>query len=58
MVINDESIKKKTVKLDLTDPHASVYLRVISPTEIEYVIALPEQVASNNYLSSIQSIQL
>ncbi|EPM5535451.1 molecular chaperone DnaK [Vibrio cholerae] len=58
MAINDESIKKKTVKLDLTDPHASVYLRVISPTEIEYVIALPEQVASNNYLSSIQSIQL
>lgn len=58
MAINDASIKKKTVKLDLTDPHASVYLRVISPTEIEYVIALPEQVASNNYLSSIQSIQL
>ncbi|EII5643090.1 molecular chaperone DnaK [Vibrio cholerae] len=58
MAINDASIKKKTVKLDFTDQHASVYLRVISPTEIEYVIALPEQVASNNYLSSIQSIQL
>ncbi|WP_217515569.1 molecular chaperone DnaK [Vibrio metschnikovii] len=58
MAINDASIKKKTVKLDFTDQHASVYLRVISPTEIEYVIALPEQVTSNNYLSSIQSIQL
>ncbi|WP_217535882.1 molecular chaperone DnaK [Vibrio metschnikovii] len=58
MAINDASIKKKTVKLDFTDQHASVYLRVISPTEIEYVIALPEQVTSNNYLSSIESIQL
>ncbi|MBC5850186.1 molecular chaperone DnaK [Vibrio metschnikovii] len=58
MAINDASIKKKTVKLDFTDQHASVYLRVISPTEIEYVIALPEQVTSNNYLGSIQSIQL
>lgn len=58
MAINDPSIKKKTVKLDLTDEHASVYLRVISPSEIEYVIALPDQISTNHYLNSIQSIQL
>ncbi|EKO3923761.1 molecular chaperone DnaK [Vibrio metschnikovii] len=58
MAINDPSIKKKTVKLDLTDEHASVYLRVISPSEIEYVIALPDQISTNHYLNSVQSIQL
>ncbi|MCG3728116.1 molecular chaperone DnaK [Vibrio cincinnatiensis] len=58
VVINDPSIKKKTVKLELTDENASVYLRVVSPSDIEYVIAQPNDIAEGTYLSDIQHIEL
>ncbi len=56
--IADDSIKKRTIKLDTTDDEALVYIRVISPTCIEYVIAHEEQINSDTYINAIQSIEL
>ncbi|MEZ9141690.1 MULTISPECIES: hypothetical protein [unclassified Shewanella] len=56
--IADDSIKKRTIILDTTDDEALVYLRVISPTCIEYVIAHEEQITSDTYINAIQSIEL
>ncbi|ELA9201516.1 molecular chaperone DnaK [Vibrio olivae] len=56
--IGDSSIKKKVVKLDITDEDALVYIRVVSPTAIEYVVANEEDIANEQYLNEIQRIEL
>ncbi|WP_297479769.1 molecular chaperone DnaK [uncultured Photobacterium sp.] len=58
VVISDSSIKKKTIKLDMTDDDALVYIRIVSPTKIEYVIANENDIENNVYLNSIQSLEL
>jgi hypothetical protein len=40
--INDETIKKEIIDLDETDDEAYVYIRLVSPTEIEYVVSEEE----------------
>lgn len=54
----DDSIKKKSIKLDLTDDDAMVYIKIISPTQIEYVIADEQDIKNNIYLNEPQSIEL
>ena len=54
----DDSIKKKSIKLDLTDDDAMVYIRIISPTQIEYVIADEQNIENNIYLNEPQSLEL
>ncbi|HIF9072560.1 molecular chaperone DnaK [Photobacterium damselae] len=56
--IGDSSIKKKVVKLDVTDEDALVYIRVVSPTAIEYVVAHEEGIANEQYLNDIKRIEL
>lgn len=56
--IGDNGIKKKIVKLDVTDEDALVYIRVVSPTAIEYVVANEEDIAREQYLNDIKRIEL
>jgi hypothetical protein len=56
--IGDSSIKKKVVKLDVTDEDALVYIRVVSPTAIEYVVANEDDIANEQYLNDIKRIEL
>lgn len=58
MPVTDSAVKKNVIKLDMTDEDAMVYLRVVSPTQIEYVVAHEDAIASENYLNEIQSIEL
>jgi hypothetical protein len=58
MPVSDSSIKKSVIKLDMTDDEAMVYMRVVSPTKVEYVVAHEDAIASENYLNEIQSIEL
>ena len=58
VLVADDSIKKKSIKLDLTDDEAMVYIRIISPTQIEYVIADEQDIKSNSYLNEPQSLEL
>ncbi|TMO21483.1 molecular chaperone DnaK [Pseudoalteromonas sp. S4741] len=54
----DDSIKKKSIKLDLTDDDAMVFIRITSPTQIEYVIADEVDIKKNIYLNEPQSLEL
>ena len=56
--ISDSSIKKKVVKLDVTDEDALVYVRAVSPTAIEYVVANEEGIANEQYLNEVKRIEL
>lgn len=58
VAISDSSIKKKAIKLDMTDDEALVYIRVVSPTKIEYVIANEDEIKNNVYVNDIQSLEL
>ncbi|MGL4671775.1 hypothetical protein [Cetobacterium sp.] len=54
MSISDESIKLKRLDIDVVNEDAMVYIRLVSPSVIEYVVALE----NDNYLGKIQQIQL
>lgn len=58
VVISDTSIKKKVIKLDTTDDDALVFIRVVSPTAIEYVIANEDDIHNDIYLNEINRIEL
>ncbi|MBL0711667.1 MAG: hypothetical protein JJV99_11745 [Colwellia sp.] len=58
MPISNNAIKKKVIKLDITDEDAMVYLRIVSPTTIEFVIAHENDISNNQYLTEIQYIEL
>lgn len=58
MSVADSAIKKSAVKLDMKDDEAMVYMRVVSPTRIEYVVANESGIENDTYLNEIQSIEL
>ncbi|WP_289097239.1 hypothetical protein [uncultured Pseudoalteromonas sp.] len=58
VLASDDSIKKKSIKLDLTDDDAMVFIRITSPTQIEYVIADEVDIKKNIYLNEPQSLEL
>jgi hypothetical protein len=58
LAISDPSIKKKMLKIDVIDEDASIFIRLINATEIEYVVAHEEGIENNDYLSSIKNIYL
>lgn len=58
MAINDITIKKTMIELDITDDEAMVYLRVVSPSKIEYVVAHQDDIGQEQYLNQIKSIEL
>ena len=56
--IKDSSIKKKILKIDLTDEEANIYIRVVNPTTFEYVVAYEEEIKNNQYLTEIKKVEL
>ena len=58
MSISDSAMKKLIVRLDTTDDEAMVYLRIVSPTKIEYVVAYEDSITDNNYLNTPQALEL
>ncbi len=58
MAISDSAIKKNVIKLTVSDEEAMVYLRIVSPTKIEYVVAYEDGLENENYLNAIQFIEL
>ena len=56
--IDDNGIKKRILKIDIVDEDAFVYIRVVSPNEIEYVVATEDGIAQEHYLGEIQKISL
>lgn len=53
--VSDQAVKKRIVKLDTVNDDAMVYIRIVSPSQIEYVVALEDQIDAGNYLTEIQS---
>lgn len=58
MPVTDSAVKKSLIKLDMTDDEAMVYLRIVSPSKIEYVVAYENAIENEDYLNEIQSIEL
>ena len=56
--IDDSGIKKRIIKIDTVDDDALVYVRVVSPSEIEYVVANEDEIAQEQYLGEVQKIIL
>lgn len=56
--INDSGIKKRIIKIDTVNDDALVYVRVVSPSEIEYVVANEDEIAQEQYLGEVQKIIL
>ena len=55
--ITDNSIKKKTITINATDDEAMVYLRVVSPSAIEYVVANENDIDKSIYLCDIERLE-
>jgi hypothetical protein len=58
MPINDNSIKKRILKIDKIDNEALIYVRTTTPTEFEYVVAHEDKIASSEYLQDIMKVSL
>lgn len=58
MNIVDESIRLKRLDIDFVDEDAMVYIRLVSPSVIEYVVALEADIKNEKYLGKVQQIQL
>jgi hypothetical protein len=56
--IHDSSIKKMRLKTDIADEDAFIYLRIISPTSFEYVVAGEEGILTDHYLSIIKTVTI
>ena len=56
--IDDKSIKKMRLTLETTNEEAFIYIRLLTPTEFEYVVALEEEIEKEAYLSEIQKVTL
>ncbi|MGL5658852.1 MAG: hypothetical protein ACRDDK_07185 [Cetobacterium sp.] len=58
MNIVDESIRLKRLDIDFVDEDAMVYIRLVSPSVIEYVVALEAEIKNEKYLGKVQQMQL
>ena len=56
--IDDSAIKKRIFTIDTVDEDALVYIRVVSPSEIEYVVAMEDGIKNEQYLGEIQKVVL
>ncbi|WP_205619480.1 hypothetical protein [Ferrimonas senticii] len=55
--INDSSVKKQVVRIDHINENALVYLRIVSPTAIEWVVASEDGIAAERYLTEPQRVE-
>lgn len=53
-----QDIKRKKCKIEITNEQARVFVRTISPTMIEYVVATNEGIQRGEYLSEIKQLDL
>ena len=56
MPINE--VKKKKCRIDVIDENANVYVRVVGPSELEYVVAREEEIKNDKYITNPQKIIL
>ncbi|MDQ7074286.1 MAG: hypothetical protein Q9O24_03855 [Gammaproteobacteria bacterium] len=56
--IGDNSIQRLRLSIEQAHSSAHVYLRPISPSEIEYVVADQNGIESQAYLSDIQTVAI
>jgi len=56
--IHDPSIRKKILSIDVVNEDALVYIRLVNPTQIEYVVAMPDEIENETYLGEISKIDL
>ena len=56
--VTDSAVKKRAVRLAQTDDDAMVYLRVVSPTRIEYVVAYADGIGQEEYLTEVAFLEL
>ncbi|MDQ7074292.1 MAG: hypothetical protein Q9O24_03885 [Gammaproteobacteria bacterium] len=55
---SDPSIQLRRLRIEQTHENAHVYLRPISPSEIEYVVAHRNDIENQTYLSEIKKVSL
>ncbi|WP_285651954.1 molecular chaperone DnaK [Helicobacter ailurogastricus] len=56
--LSDPAIKKKSLETGVSNPHAFIFIRLVSPGAFEFVVATDEGLADENYLSPIQKVEL
>ncbi|WP_240451693.1 hypothetical protein [Helicobacter sp. L8] len=54
----DPAIKKKTLETGIADPNAFIFVRLVSPSEFEFVVATQEGLESGEYLTEINKVKL
>ncbi len=53
-----QDTKRKKCKITVLDEQATVFLRMVNPTKIEYVVATTEGIEQGEYLSEIKELEL
>lgn len=53
-----DGLKRKNIILPIEDEEANVYMRVVSPSCIEYVVGKEEDIKNEKYMTDIEKIEL
>lgn len=56
--LNITQAKRKKCRIDTIDESAVIYIRPVSPTMLEYVVATEEGIKNEDYLSEIKQLEL
>ena len=56
--ITDESIKKLMLKIDKTEENSDIYIRLVSPSEFEYVVATEDGIKKEKYLTEVKRVKI
>ncbi|WP_240451725.1 molecular chaperone DnaK [Helicobacter sp. L8] len=56
--INDGAISKKSLETDVANAQAFIFVRVVSPSALEFVVATQEGLESGKYLSACKRVEL
>lgn len=57
LIKTDESVKVKRLDIDTVDEDYSVYIRLISPTAIEYVVSDEQSIETETYHNEIRRVE-
>ena len=58
IAINDNSIKKMRLTIDVVDEDALVYIRIVAPDAFEYVVAKEDEIENDIYLGKITKVNI
>ncbi|WP_233704198.1 Hsp70 family protein [Helicobacter bizzozeronii] len=56
--ISDGAISKKSLETGIANAHAFVFVRLVSPSALEFVVATQEGLESGKYLSALKRVEL